>query len=267
MKQPDNASGWNKISQSYQRRYAIGTDKFYWGPLCSSKYNKWMGPVRGKDVLELGSGAGQNAIFLARQGARVTALDFSSEQIKHGKRLARLENAPVNFMIGDFERLNDYFMASSFDLIISAFALQYTRTTKSLQNVMKQAFALLKSGGTLVFSVDHPLRDHGHWSEHDDFIVNNYFDRKSKTWSYDFPEDDVSAVMCGCFKTISDYLCATIDAGFKISDVAEPKPIAIECSNNFATKSRYIESPSRNPFTRGHLKRIPGTLIVKATKE
>lgn len=267
MTKPDNASGWNKISKSYQRRYGISTGKFYWGPLCSSKYDRLIGPVKGKDILEMGSGAGQNSIFLAKQGARVTALDFSSEQIKHGKRLARDENVHVNFMRGDFQRLRAHFATNSFDIVVSAFALQYAPTVKSLRSVLKQTHAILRSGGNLVFSVDHPLRDHGRWTEDDHFIVDNYFDRRQKSWSYDFPEDNVSAVMQGCFKTVADYLSATLAAGFKIASFSEPEPIARDGSNNFATKSRYIESPSSNPFTRQHLQRIPGTIIVKAIKE
>ncbi len=87
MKKVNNASSWNIISKSYQSRYSISTNKFYWGPLCSSKYDRLIGEVKGKHILEIGCGAGQNSIFLAKNGANVTALDFSTEQLNHGKSL------------------------------------------------------------------------------------------------------------------------------------------------------------------------------------
>lgn len=266
MKKINNATGWNKISKSYQKRYSISTDKYYWGPLCSSEYDSLLGNFKNKKILEVGSGAGQNSIFLAKKGARVTALDFSQEQIKHGKHLAEIEKIKIEYIQGDFEKLNNYFKINSFDIVVSAFALQYCQTIKSLNSVMKQIFDISKPGGLLVFSVDHPVRDHGYWNKKDQFILDNYFDRNRKTWSYDFPEDEISATMSGSFKTISDYLMAVIKAGFILNNFIETEPIAHESTNNFATKSRYLSMPTKNPFSYDHLKKIPGTIIIKATK-
>lgn len=262
----NNSSGWDKISKSYQKRYSITPDEFYWGPLCSSKYDNLIGDVKDKKVLEIGSGAGQNSIFLAKKGAAVTALDFSKEQLNYGKHLAEVKKIKVEYIQGDFERLSSYFDKNSFDIIVSAFALQYCQTVKSLNSVMKQAFGLLKTNGCLVFSVDHPVRDHGYWNNEDNFILDNYFDRTKKTWSYDFPEEDISATMSGSFKTVSDYIMAVVNAGFNLDNFIEAEPIPQVSTNNFATKSRYIDDPSKNPFSYQHLCRIPGTIIIKGAK-
>ncbi len=131
---------------------------------------------------------------------------------------------------------------------------------------MKQAFRIIKPNGALIFSVDHPVREHGYWNDENKFILDNYFDRERKIWSYDFPEENISAIMTGSFKTVSDYISSVIKAGFRLDNFIEVEPIKHELSNNFATKSRYLNNPQKNPFSAEHLKRVPGTIIIKATK-
>jgi 2-polyprenyl-3-methyl-5-hydroxy-6-metoxy-1,4-benzoquinol methylase len=71
------AKAWDKISPSYQNRYQIGTSRVHWGPLCPSEEElRLLGDFEGKRVIEIGSGAGQNSIVLAKQGAIATAMIF-----------------------------------------------------------------------------------------------------------------------------------------------------------------------------------------------
>lgn len=263
----DNAKGWNRISKSYQKRYGIQTNKYYWGPLCSTKLDKLLGNLKNKKILELGSGAAQNSIYLTKHGARVTAFDISLEQLSLGSKLAKDNNVEIEFVLGNFENVKKYFEPNSFDKIVSSFALQYCITPKSLKSVIKQVFDLLKSEGELIFSIDHPIRHHGYWDANDNFIIDNYFDRNIKSWVYSFPEDGISSTMVGSYKTTQDYVSSIIDSGFILKAFIEPEPIESETSNNFAVKSRYVDSPKKNPFSESHLRRIPGTLIIKAAKE
>ena len=46
-----------------------------------------LGDVSGNDVLELGCGAAQWSILLARRGARVVGLDNSAKQLEHARQL------------------------------------------------------------------------------------------------------------------------------------------------------------------------------------
>lgn len=264
----NNRKAWNKISKSYQDRYKIGVDKIYYGPLCPSEDDlQLMGNVNGKRIIEVGSGSGQNAIYLAKKGAKVTAFDFSEEQIKYGKRLAKENKVDVDFVQGNFEGLREYFSKSCFDIALSSYALQYCMSVDSLFGTFKQINEILIPGGVFVFSFGHPIRSHGVWDEKTDkFILDNYFDRSMKEWGYDFPEHGVSSKMIGSFKIISDYINAVIKNGFILTDFLEPEPKKEEKSNQFAVKSRYIDNQNRNPFSYEHLLRVPGTLIIKAVK-
>ncbi len=54
-----------------------------------------LGDVSGLDVLELGCGAAQWSIALARRGARVTGLDQSAEQLRHARDAAEAAGVEV----------------------------------------------------------------------------------------------------------------------------------------------------------------------------
>ena len=56
-----------------------------------------LGHVSGKRVLELGCGGGPAAVALARQGAKVIAVDPSVEQIGHARRLSEREDVTVEW--------------------------------------------------------------------------------------------------------------------------------------------------------------------------
>ena len=49
-----------------------------------------LGPVEGKQVVELGCGNGEYSIFLARKGARVLALDASPGALENTRAIAAL---------------------------------------------------------------------------------------------------------------------------------------------------------------------------------
>jgi len=261
------AKAWDKISSSYQKRYAIGTLQMHWGPLCpSEKKLKLLGCVKGKRILEVGSGAGQNSIMLARNGAIVTALDISKNQINYGKLLAKKEKVSVNFIQGDFENINTYFADTYFDIAFSAYALQYCKTITSMQSTFKQINNILCTNGQFIFSLDHPLRTHGYWNKQNNFIFDNYFDSTLKKWDYSFPETKISAKMQGTFYTISEIINTLIDSGFFIEKILEPKPVKKDPNTRFGVNSRYGFNNKRDPFTYEHLSRTPGTLIIKARK-
>ncbi len=262
------AEAWDKISQSYQRRYQIGTSKLHWGPLCPSEEElRLLGDVKGKRIIEIGAGAGQNSIVLSKQGAIATAYDISREQLNHGQKLAEEQKVKVNFVRGDFQRLRDHFNPSSFDIAMSAYALQYCQTLESMNDTLKQIHEILIPEGILVFSLDHPVRTIGYWEEGTDrFVLDKYFDRSEKEWNYTFPETGVSARMRGSFKTVSDIVNGVLQAGFKLEKLLEPEPVKQDDNSQFGVNSRYGTENKRDPYSFDHLSRIPGTLIIKARK-
>ncbi len=76
-------------------------------------------------VLELGCGTGANAVCLCKNGFEVTAVDSSPTALERARRLGRLENAPVHFILDDvFEFAKQ---AEPFDLIFDAGFYHFAR--------------------------------------------------------------------------------------------------------------------------------------------
>jgi SAM-dependent methyltransferase len=58
------------------------------------------GDIRG-DVLDIGCGTGENALFLAGRGLRVVGLDFAARAIAQAKEKSAKRNVAVEFLVGD----------------------------------------------------------------------------------------------------------------------------------------------------------------------
>jgi SAM-dependent methyltransferase len=66
-------------------------------------------------ALDVGCGAGTDAIYLASKGSNVTAIDVSREAIRIARDRAEKAGARVNFIVGDF--LGTEFDNESFDFV------------------------------------------------------------------------------------------------------------------------------------------------------
>jgi 2-polyprenyl-3-methyl-5-hydroxy-6-metoxy-1,4-benzoquinol methylase len=81
------------------------------------------GPIAARTVLDVGTGTGRIALFLARAGASVTGLDASEEMLKVARERAMAEHAEVQFVAGDAHALN--FPDQSFDVVVSSRMLMH----------------------------------------------------------------------------------------------------------------------------------------------
>lgn len=93
-----NRDSWNRHAERYQKGARFSFDTVDYGSIDSmtEKEMKLIGDVKGKKVLELGCGGANCGIALARQGAIVTCLDISEEQImfaRQGILVCSLPNA------------------------------------------------------------------------------------------------------------------------------------------------------------------------------
>ncbi len=97
-------------------------------------------------VADLGAGEGTLAQMLARQAARVIAVDLSPKMVEFGSELARRHDLKnLEYRLGDIEQppLDD----ASVDL---AFLSQALHHAGSPQKALEQAFRIVKPGGQLV---------------------------------------------------------------------------------------------------------------------
>jgi 2-polyprenyl-3-methyl-5-hydroxy-6-metoxy-1,4-benzoquinol methylase len=84
----------------------------------------FVGEVRGRRVLDVGSGTGRAALLLARAGASVTAVDASEPMLAVARQRASDEHANITFALGDAHALE--FPDRAFDVAVSFRVLMHT---------------------------------------------------------------------------------------------------------------------------------------------
>lgn len=145
-----NRAFWDERSNDYQERHRefIGRGEPRWGvwQIPESELNV-LGDVAGMDVLELGCGAAQWSILLAKQGARPVGLDNSGRQLEHARRL--MAEAGVDFPLVHSSAEDVPLPDESFDVV---FCDHGAFTFADPHRVVPEAARLLRPGGLLAFS-------------------------------------------------------------------------------------------------------------------
>lgn len=103
---------------------------------------KRIGDVRGKKLLDIGSGLGESSIYFALRGAHVTAIDISPMMIEKLVTVGKQYGVEVEGRIADGENLN--VPADQYDLIYLANTIHHVQDRAALFEQMLRA---LKPGG------------------------------------------------------------------------------------------------------------------------
>jgi len=115
--------------------------------------HEWLGDLRGKSVLGLASGGGQQMPIFAALGARCTVLDISPLQLESERLVARREGYDIRIVRGDMTRRLP-FGDGEFDLIFHPVSNCYA---EEVRPIWKECFRVLRPGGLLLSGTDHYL--------------------------------------------------------------------------------------------------------------
>jgi ubiquinone/menaquinone biosynthesis C-methylase UbiE len=107
----------------------------------------FVGRIKDRQILDVGTGTGRAALLLARGGARVTAVDASEQMLAIAERRAEEEHLSVRFLIGDVHRLD--FDDRAFDVVMCLRVLMHAADWR--QSVAE----LCRVAGRLVI-IDYP---------------------------------------------------------------------------------------------------------------
>lgn len=102
-------------------------------------------------ALDLAAGEGRNAVWLAEQGWRVTAVDFSPVAVERGRELAAARDVTVEWRVADVTAYRP--VPGSYELVLISYL---HLPAPDLAGVLDAARGALRPGGTLVV-VGHDL--------------------------------------------------------------------------------------------------------------
>jgi SAM-dependent methyltransferase len=221
-----NRADWDAYADEYQATHGdfLGDAGFLWGPEgLTEDVAGALGDVAGRDVLELGSGAGQCSRWVLERGGRPVGIDVSMRQLQHSRRIdaefrSRGRGTHVPVVCAGAADLP--FLDGSFDVVFSAFgALQFVADADALVAGIAR---VLRPGGRLAFSVTHPTR----WMFPDDpgeeglTASQSYWDR---TPYVEVDEETGQTRYVEHHRTLGDWVRALAAAGFALVDLLEPE--------------------------------------------
>ena len=104
-----------------------------------------LGDVRGKRILDLGCGAGENSVYFTGKGAACTAADISPVMIEVAHRLAARHGVTIEGVVVNAMQLD--FPDAAFDIVYAANMLHHVDSAIALAEMHR----VLKPGGRLCF--------------------------------------------------------------------------------------------------------------------
>jgi len=117
---------------------------------CTAPENRFilrhMGDVRGKRLLDLGCGAGENSVYFARRGARCVASDYSPGMVEVALQLAAANNVQIEGQTMNAMALDS--PDNSFDFVYASNLLHHLPEP---QTAIREMYRVLKPGGKACF--------------------------------------------------------------------------------------------------------------------
>jgi ubiquinone/menaquinone biosynthesis C-methylase UbiE len=189
-------------------------------------------PVAGLHGLDVGCGEGANTRAVARQGARLDAIDVAPTFVAHAAASERAEPLGITYRVADAQALP--FDDAAFDFAVAFMSLM---DVPDYRAALAEAHRVVRPGGFLQFSILHPcfvpphrrvVRDaagRAHTIE-----IARYFDRVDgdvERWKFSAAPDDVKAAVepfaVPIFHhTLADWVNTLVQTGFALEYAGEP---------------------------------------------
>jgi ubiquinone/menaquinone biosynthesis C-methylase UbiE len=181
--------------------------------------DRLLGDVRGLSIADVGCGTGRHAIRLAKAGASVQGVDFSSAMLERARQKAG--TLPIQFTQHDLA-LPLPFADCSFDRVACGLVVDHIANLAGLFSEMRR---ICQPGGFVVVSVMHPA-----------MMLRGVQAR------FRDPETGQEVRPASCEHQISDYLMAATAAGLSIVQLSE-HAVDEALANRLDRARRYLGWP------------------------
>jgi SAM-dependent methyltransferase len=206
---PIALAAYEALAERYSRRAESKAENGY---VEHPAIRRQLGDVNGKKVLDAGCGPGILAGYLADHGAEVTAFDVSPKMVE----LARLRlGSRGRTFLADMSHPLTFIHDEEIDVVASSLAMGYIDDWDAL---LKEFWRVLKPGGRLVFTVQHPLSSYLGYRPRSAFGVQYV----EATWT-GFGGEPV--VVPDYYRSFADIVNPLLRAGFRLLAVVDTRPL------------------------------------------
>lgn len=176
--------------------------------------HEWFGELKGKKLLGLASGGGQQMPIFAALGADCTVFDYSEKQLESERLVAQREGYRIRIVRGDMTKRLP-FDDGEFDIVFHPVSNCFI---KDVLHVWRECARVLKKGGVLLSGTDHfvnYLVD-----DDEERIVNRLpFDPLENPGQMKQLEENDCGVQFS--HTITEQIGGQLKAGFRLTDMYE----------------------------------------------
>jgi ubiquinone/menaquinone biosynthesis C-methylase UbiE len=141
---------WDENAEVWTRYSRQGCD-LYRDEINTPAFMAMLPEVAGLAGIDIGCGEGHNTRLLARQGARMRAIDISARFIAHAKESERQDPLGIEYCRASAVELP--YADGSFDF---ASGFMSFMDIPEQDRVVREAYRVLRPGGFLQFSISHP---------------------------------------------------------------------------------------------------------------
>jgi ubiquinone/menaquinone biosynthesis C-methylase UbiE len=195
--------------------------------------------LRGRRVLDLGCGFGWFCRWARGQGAAyVLGIDVSENMLARAQETT--EDNSITYIRTDMEQLE--LPSQSFDCVYSSLALHYV---ENLSHLISQVYGSLLPGGSLVFSVEHPIftaPSEPQWLPGSaggrTWPVDHYLNEGPRS------TDWLAKGVIKQHRTLATYINMLIRQGFSLSHIEEWGPT----EEQIAAQPNWADERQRPPF-------------------
>ncbi len=179
---------------------------------------EWFPPMQGLNILGLACGGGQQGPVFAAAGANVTVFDNSPAQLGRDREVAERDGLNIRTVEGDMRNLS-VFENESFDFIFHPVSNLFIH---EIRPVWKEAYRVLRHGGTMLSGFMNPLFYLFDWDDMEKGILNVSFKipfSDIETYGLERLQKEDRPAEFG--HSLTDQLAGQMDAGFHLTGMYE----------------------------------------------
>jgi SAM-dependent methyltransferase len=226
-----NRASWDERAPAHAASTAYALQSFYDDPTYLSDVVRFdlplLGDIAGLRGVHLQCHIGTDTVSLARLGATMTGLDFSSASLAEARRLAAGASADVAFVEGDVYDAVTLLGEDAFDLVFTGIgALCWLPSIERWADVVA---GLLRPGGRLFIREGHPVLWTLEYERDDGLLVIDYpyfehVDPVTEASDGTYVDTDVeftSTVTHSWNHGLGEIVTALLERGFEVTGLVE----------------------------------------------